>query len=90
MTFKSTSSEKVGDGKYKVTGDLTFHGITRPVTLDLWYRGTIENPQNGEVVSGFAISGNAKRSDYNLGSGFPEGVLSDNVLIDVDGEFKKQ
>lgn len=90
MTFKSTSSGKVGDGKYKVTGDLTFHGITRPVTLDVWYRGTIENPQNGDVISGFAISGNVKRSDYNLGADFPEAVLSDNVLIDVDGEFKKQ
>lgn len=90
MTFKSTSSEKVADDKYKVTGDLTFHGITKPVSLDVWYRGTVENPQNGEVISGFAISGNAKRSDYNLGSGFPEAVLSDHVLIDVDGEFKKQ
>ncbi|NJY62133.1 YceI family protein [Salinimicrobium sp. CDJ15-81-2] len=90
MTFKSTSSEKVGDNKYKVAGDLTFHGITKPVTLDVWYRGTIENPQNGDVISGFAISGEVKRSDYNLGSGFPEAVLSDKVVIDVDGEFKKQ
>lgn len=90
MTFKSTSSKKVGDGKYKVTGDLTFHGITKPVTLDVWHRGTVDNPQNGDVISGFAISGNAKRSDYKLGPDFPEAVLSDNVVIDVDGEFIKQ
>jgi polyisoprenoid-binding protein YceI len=90
MTFKSSSSKKVSEGKYKVTGDLTFHGITKPVTLDVWYRGTIENPQNGDVISGFAISGDVKRSDYNLGPDFPEAVLSDKVVIDVDGEFKKQ
>ncbi|NJW51811.1 YceI family protein [Salinimicrobium oceani] len=90
MTFKSTSSERVGEGKYKVKGDLTFHGITKPVTLDVWYRGTVENPQNGDVISGFAISGEVKRSDYNLGPDFPEAVLSDKVVIDVDGEFKKQ
>ena len=90
MTFKSNSSEKVGENKYKVTGDLTFHGVTKPVTLDVWYRGTVENPQNGDVISGFAIKGNVKRSDYNLGPDFPEAVLSDNVVIDVDGEFKKQ
>lgn len=90
MTFKSTSSKKVSENKYKVTGDLTFHGITKPVTLDVWYRGTIENPQNGDVISGFAISGEVKRSDYNLGPDFPEAVLSDSVVIDVDGEFKKQ
>jgi polyisoprenoid-binding protein YceI len=90
MTFKSNSSEKVGDGKYKVKGDLTFLGITKPVTLDVWYRGTVENPQNGDVISGFAVSGNVKRSDYNLGPDFPEAMLSDNVVIDVNGEFKKQ
>lgn len=90
MSFKSTSSEKVGEGKYKVTGDLTFHGITKPVTLDVWYRGTVENPQNGALISGFAITGNVKRSDFNLGPDFPEAMLSDNVAIEVDGEFIKQ
>lgn len=90
MTFKSTSSEKVGENKFKVTGDLTFHGITKPITLDVWYRGTIENPQSGDIISGFTISGEVKRSDYNLGSKFPEAVLSDKVSINVNGEFKKQ
>lgn len=90
MTFKSTSSKKVGNNKYKVTGDLSFHGVTKPVTLDVWYRGTVENPQNGDVISGFAISGEVKRSDFNLGPDFPEAVLSDTVVLDIDGEFKKQ
>ena len=88
ITFVSTSSKKVGEGKYKVTGDLTFHGVTKPVTLDVWHRGTVEN-QQGNKISGFAISGIIKRSDFDLGSGFPEAVLSDEVLIDVDAEFKK-
>lgn len=90
MTFKSTSTKKVGENKYQVTGDLTFHGITKPVSLDVWYRGQVKNPQNGQVSAGFAISGNIKRSDYNLGPDFPEAVLSDNVLLDIDTEFKKQ
>lgn len=88
MTFVSKSSKKVAEGKYKVTGDLTFHGVTKPVTLDVWHRGTIKN-QNGNLVAGFAISGEVKRSDFNLGPDFPEAVLSDVVVIDVDGEFKK-
>ncbi|MFO7721519.1 MAG: YceI family protein [Gillisia sp.] len=90
MTFKSTSSEKVSENKYKVKGDLTFHGITKPVTLDVWHRGTIEHPQSGKMISGFAISGNVMRSDYNLGPDFPEAMLSDKVVIDVNGEFIKQ
>src|SRR5690606_22799343 len=90
MTFKSTSSEKLSENKYKVTGDLTFHGITKPVTLEVLYRGTIEHPQNKKMISGFAITGNVKRSDFNLGPKFPEPMLSDNVVIDVNGEFIKQ
>ena len=88
MTFVSTSSEMVAEGKYKVTGDLTFHGVTKPVTLDVWHRGTITN-HNGKLVSGFAISGDISRSEFNLGPDFPEAVLSDKVVIDVDAEFKK-
>ena len=89
MTFESTSSKRIGENKYEVTGNLSFHGITKPVTLEVWYRGTVENPQNGDVISGFAISGSVKRSDYNLGPDFPEAVISDNVALDIDGEFKK-
>lgn len=88
MTFKSTSSEKVGDGKYSVKGDLTFHGVTKPVTLEVWHRGTVQD-QKGNSVSGFAISGTVSRSDFNLGPDFPEAMLSDKVVIDVDAEFKK-
>ena len=88
MTFKSTKSEKVGEGKYKVTGDLTFHGVTKPVTFDVWYRGTVAG-QKGDV-SGFQVTGTINRADFNFGSGFPESVLSDEVKIKVDGEFKKQ
>ena len=90
MTFKSTSSKKVSEGKYQVTGDLTFHGITKPITLDVTHRGTIDHPQNGKTISGFTISGNVKRSDYDLGPDFPEAVLSNDVKIDVNGEFIKQ
>lgn len=90
MTFVSNSSRKVGDGKYKVSGNLSFNGITKPVTLDVTYNGTIENPQSGDVISGFAIKGDVKRSDYNLGPDFPEPVLSDTVAIEVNGEFIKQ
>lgn len=90
MSFKSNSTEKIGENKYKVTGDLTFHGVTKPVTLEVWHRGTVENPQSKEMISGFAITGTINRSDFNLGAGFPEPMLSDEVKIEVDGEFIQQ
>lgn len=90
LTFKSTSLTKNGEGKYKLTGDLTFHGVTKPVTLDLWYRGTIENPMNKKPVAGFRATGTIKRSDFNLGSKFAAPMLSEEVAITADGEFGKE
>jgi polyisoprenoid-binding protein YceI len=87
MTFKSTSIKKTGTNKYKLTGDLTLSGITKPVTLDLWYRGTIDNPMSKTPTAGFQLSGSIKRSDYHFGSKFPAPMLSDEVKIRADGEF---
>jgi polyisoprenoid-binding protein YceI len=87
MTFKSTSIKKVSDGKYKLDGNLTLHGTTKPVTLDLWYRGTIENPMSKAPTAGFEVTGTVKRSDFEFGSKFQAPMLSDEVKIKADGEF---
>lgn len=87
MTFKSNSIEDAGSDRYTLTGDLTLHGVTKPVDLEVWYRGTVEQ-ENGPV-SGFQITGTLDRSDFNIGAGFPEAMLSDEVRIKIDGEFKR-
>lgn len=90
MTFKSYTIESTGIDRYKLTGNLTLHGITMPVTMDLWFRGTIENPQSKIPTSGFQLTGVLKRSDFNIGEKFPAPMLSDEVIIKADGEFVKQ
>jgi len=91
ITFKSTSIEETGEeNKYQLTGELTMHGVTKTVTMDLWYRGTIENPQNGDIISGFQVTGTLSRSAFNIGTKFPEALISDEVVIKADGEFIKQ
>ena len=90
MTFKSSSVKKIGENKYQLTGDLTLLGITKPITMDLWYRGTIENPQSKAVTSGFQLTGVLKRSDFNIGPKFPAPMISDEVQIKADGEFVKK
>jgi polyisoprenoid-binding protein YceI len=92
MTFKSTSLKKIGKekGKYKLMGNLTLHGITKPVTIKMWYRGTITNPQSKAITAGFQFSGILKRSDFNIGSKFPAPMISDEVKIKADCEFIKQ
>lgn len=89
LSFKSTELKKAGKDKYKLTGDLTIHGVTKEVTMDLVYRGTTENPMNNKTTAGFQLSGTIKRSDFNVGSGFPSAVVSDEVRIQADGEFTK-
>lgn len=90
LMFKSTSITKTGDNKYKLAGDLTMHGVTKPVTMDLWYRGTIVNERSKTPTAGFQLTGNIKRSDFNFGSKFPAAALSDDIAIKADGEFTKQ
>lgn len=90
MTYKSTGIEKAGENKYRLTGNLTLHGVTKPVTMDLWYRGTIVNPQSKTPTAGFQLTGTIKRSDFGIGEKFAPPMLSDEVKIKADGEFKKQ
>jgi len=87
LTFVSTSLTKTSANHYKLAGNLTIHGTTKPVTFDLWYRGTITSPLNNKPDAGFQITGTIKRSDFNFGSKFPNAVVSDEITVKANGEF---
>ena len=89
LTFKSTSIKPTGKNNYQLTGDLSLHGVTKPVTMNLLYRGTVENPMSKKATSGFQVTGTIKRSDFGIGGGFPEAIISDEVRIKADGEFTR-
>ena len=89
IIFKSSSIKANGTNKYKLTGNLTMHGVTKPVTMDLWYRGTKENPNTKKNDAGFKLRGTLKRSDFNIGTNTPTILVSDEVEIAADGEFAK-
>lgn len=65
ITFKSTKMEKVSDSKYKLTGELSMHGVTKEITLDVKYGGTIVDPW-GNTKAGFKVMGSINRTDWNL------------------------
>jgi polyisoprenoid-binding protein YceI len=90
MTYKSTGITQLAENKYQLTGNLTLHGVTKPVTMNLWYRGTIVNPQTKANTAGFLLTGSIKRSDFGIGSKFAPPMLSDEVKIKADGEFKQK
>ena len=90
LTFKSTSFKKVADKKYKVTGDLTLHGVTKPVELDVTLNGTAVHPYTKKTIAGFKVSGTLKRSDFGVGKGTPPAVVSDEVALNTNAEFVKE
>lgn len=90
LTFKSKSFKKIADKKYKVTGDLTLHGVTKPVELEVVLRGTTVHPYNKKTVAGFKATGVIKRSDFAIASTMPAAMLSDEVAIVANAEFVKE
>lgn len=91
ITFKSTAVEPTKKkNHYKLKGNLTMHGITKPVTMDLWYRSTITDAKSGNEISGFQITGELNRLDFGVGPKFPEAIISNRVAIKADGEYIKQ
>ena len=89
--MKEVNLQKDGSYPIKVKGNLTMHGVTKEITVDLIHRGTIQNPMaNNADVAGLQILGTIKRSDFNIGSTFPDFAISDEVRIKADGEFSKK
>lgn len=88
MTFKSTEVKKTGDKTYKVTGNLTIHGVTKPVTFDATLRGTYTN-QAQKQVAGFKITGTIKRTDFGVGTKFGNAMVSEDVTLIANAELVK-
>lgn len=89
LTFKSTGITKIDAKNYKLSGNLTMHGITKPIVLDMVLNGVIQNPMNKKTVAGFKIKGSLNRTDYGIASSFPTSVVSDEVAIDANVELNK-
>jgi len=78
LAFKSTRVRALGDKDYEVTGDLTFHGVTRPVTVKLERIGTGKG-MRGETRTGFEATFAIKRSDFGMKYLIP--AVGDEVRI---------
>ena len=66
LTFKGQSFKKVGDKDYKLVGDLTMHGVTKTITLDVVFFGTAVHPYSKKTVGGFKITGKLNRKDFGI------------------------
>lgn len=91
MTFKSTRVEKKSEGEYKVTGDLTLHGVTKAVTFNVEGPSTPTKDPWGNTRIGLSATAKINRKDFGLSwnaaletGGF---LVGDEVQITIDAEF---
>lgn len=90
ITFKSTAVEKLSDGKLKITGDLTMHGVTRPVVLDAEGPSAELKDPGGNPHIAFSATTTIKRADFGLTwNRAIEGgsVVGEDVKIELDLEL---
>jgi polyisoprenoid-binding protein YceI len=86
-TFVSTRVVPTADGA-NVTGNLTLHGITKPVVLHVRFIGAGVNPLDKAYTVGFEATGTIKRSDFGVTTYLP--AVGDEVQLNIAGAFEQQ
>ncbi len=66
ITFLSTAVEVTGANRAKVAGDLTLHGVTHPVALEVEYFGPVNDPFGEGKSMGFSVAGTINRENYGI------------------------
>jgi polyisoprenoid-binding protein YceI len=84
ITFVSTAISKTGENTGKMVGNLTFLGVTKPVTLDVTYIGNRNDPRLQKHKIGFQATGTLKKTDFGMS---PGGSIADDVKIEINAEL---
>jgi polyisoprenoid-binding protein YceI len=85
-TFTSTKVTAAGDNRLSVAGDLTIHGVTRPVVLDVTINKIGEHPMTKTPAVGFDATTTLKRSDFGVGAYVPN--VGDEVKVRITLEAR--
>lgn len=93
ITFKSTRVEALGGSDYRVYGDLTIRGVTRPIALDAELAGPTKSPY-GQTVAGISARATINRKDFgvNFNAVLEAGgvMIAEKVTIEIDAEVVAQ
>ena len=92
LTFRSQSVELTGANSFRIHGQLSLHGVTRPVVLEATYNGGYAgHPYDPQARVGFSAQGTFKRSDFGVSYGIPDPGSSfgvgDQVAVILETEF---
>jgi len=83
-TFKSTKVTEAGKGKLKLLGNLTIHGVTKPVTFDVTINSIAVHPMSKKPTAGFDAITKIKRSEFGVGKYVP--MVSDEITMRITME----
>lgn len=87
IRFVSQMVEKTGPRTARISGTVTMHGVSKPLTLDATFGGAGVNPMDKAYTIGFAATGTLKRSDFGVSKYVP--AVSDEVQIKITAAFEK-
>jgi len=87
ITFTSTSVEAARDGNYKVMGDLTIKGESKPVALEVTINAAMNHPMSGNPVIGLQATSELLRSEFGMTTALPH--VSDEIALSVTAELGK-
>lgn len=93
VRFEGKDFEKVSDNEYKLHGELTIRGTTKPTTVNVEFGGIVVDPYN-QTKAGFTVTGKVNRKDYGLTwSAVTEAgsvVVSDEIRLNAEIQLVKQ
>jgi polyisoprenoid-binding protein YceI len=87
MIFRSEKVVMTGPESADVEGELTLHGVTRPLTLEARFNRSGINPLDHQLTVGFQAHGQLKRSDYGVTTYVP--MVGDEVELILSGAFER-
>lgn len=90
ITFKSSGYEQTGMNTFRLTGDLTMHGVTKTVVLDGRVNGVITDQRSKKLKAGLKLTGAFSRMDFGVGTGFPPAALGTEVRLTAFLEMAQQ
>ena len=88
ITFKSQRLSMTGPNSGEIAGDLTLHGVTKPVTLKVRFNGAGPNPLSHAYTAGFEASGTIRRSDFGIAKYVP--LVGDEVTLIISAAFERK
>jgi polyisoprenoid-binding protein YceI len=86
ITFESTAVEKTGNNTGKLTGNVTMHGETKPITMNVTYNKGGKHLSGKYSIDGFTATGSIKRSDFGMKAFIP--WIGDEIefVIQLEGQ----